>query len=163
MQTTLLLLAKIGLLLLLWLFIWLSIRALRKDTNSAAGLSRDLQPIHGGPGMPAPARPEPRKELGNKPPHSLVLTTGPLTGTTLKLKGYTEITIGRAPTCTLILEDDFASGTHARLIRHGNAWYLEDVDSRNGTWIGTQRIDQPERLYAGSEFRVGQTSVRMEQ
>lgn len=160
MTSTLLLLAKIGLLLLLWLFIWLTIRSLRKDAVDAAGYSAGAQPVpgsmHGGAAAPA------KEEVSHKNPRRLVLTSGPLAGTTLNLQGYSDISIGRAPTSTLVLEDDFASGTHAQLMRHGNAWYLEDVDSRNGTWMGNMRIDQPERLYAGSEFRVGQTTVRME-
>jgi pSer/pThr/pTyr-binding forkhead associated (FHA) protein len=70
--------------------------------------------------------------------------------------------VGRSSGCTLVLEDDFASGTHARLIRRGPDWYLEDLDSRNGTFLAGQRIDQPEPLRAGSEFRIGQTTVRMD-
>lgn len=98
----------------------------------------------------------------HKAPHSLELTTGPLTGTTLNLKGYDDISIGRSQSCTLVLEDDFASGSHARLIRRGSDWYVEDLDSRNGTWIGNERLDQPVKLSAGMEIRIGQTHVRMD-
>ena len=159
MQSALILLAKIGLLLLLWLFIWLTIRSLRKDATVAAGyspLAPSVVAEAGSIASPAPV------ETSGKNPRGLVLTAGPLAGTTLNLQGYSEVSIGRAPSCTLVLEDDFASGTHAQLSRHGGAWYLEDMDSRNGTWMGNTRIDQPERLYAGSEFRVGQTTVRMD-
>lgn len=164
MTSTLLLLAKIGLLLLLWLFIWLTVRALRKDAVTASGYSGNQgnAPLVGGSAAVA-APSAPKDEHSRKNPRGLVLTSGPLAGTTLKLQGYTDVSIGRAPSNTLVLEDDFASGTHARLTRHGSAWYLEDMDSRNGTWMGGARIDQPERLYAASEFRVGQTTVRMEQ
>ena len=95
-------------------------------------------------------------------PRSLTLTTGPLAGTTLDLEGYREVTIGRSATCTLVVEDDFASASHARLSNTGSGWYVEDLDSRNGTFLDGLRIDQPESLSAGQEIRIGQTHVRME-
>nr|WP_328286718.1 FHA domain-containing protein [Corynebacterium auriscanis] len=97
-----------------------------------------------------------------KAPGALTLISGPLTGTYLNLQGYNEVTLGRSQDCTLVLEDDFASGRHARLINRGSDWFIEDLDSRNGTWLNNQRIDQLERLSAGAEVRIGQTNVRME-
>src|SRR5690625_5007678 len=47
---------------------------------------------------------------------SLVVTAGPLRGTSLTL-GSTPILIGRAPECTLVLDDDYASNRHARIFR----------------------------------------------
>lgn len=167
MQSTLVLLVKVGLLVVLWLFIWVTIRALNRDVGRAA--TSGAVPVGSagpvGPGAGPGAGGAHQRGRGfsrSAAPRSLVLTTGPLTGTTLSLTGYDEITVGRSSTCTLILEDDFASGTHARLIRRGSDWYLEDLDSRNGTFLGGQRIDQPEPLPVGSEFRVGQTTVRMD-
>lgn len=179
MQTTLLLLVKIGLLLLLWFFIWMTIRSLKKEADRVAGAvgTPGVTGVSPGAGMVGPAgpgglpaaAPAPHDGPGvghgfrrHKAPTSLEIISGPLTGTTLALEGYTEVTVGRSSTCTLVLEDDFASGTHARLIHRGNEWFLEDVDSRNGTWIGATRIDQPEKLHAGMEIRVGQTHVRMD-
>ncbi|HIW95375.1 MAG TPA: FHA domain-containing protein [Candidatus Corynebacterium gallistercoris] len=187
MQTTLLLLVKIGLLLLLWFFIWMTLRSLKKETDrvggavgtpgvaGVAGAGLGAAGAGGAVGTPGAAGPGPMPAAApashdgaghgfrrHKAPTSLEIVSGPLTGTTLELKGYTEVTIGRSSTCTLVLEDDFASGTHARLIHRGNEWFVEDVDSRNGTWIGPTRIDQPEKLHAGMEIRVGQTHVRMD-
>ena len=160
MQSTLVLLVKVGLLVVLWLFIWVTVRAMNRDVARATS---GAAPV--GPGnSPSPAAHAARGRAFSRSagPQSLVLTTGALTGTTLALAGYDEITVGRSSGCTLVLEDDFASGTHARLIRRGSDWYLEDLDSRNGTFLGGQRIDQPEPLHVGSEFRVGQTTVRMD-
>lgn len=169
MQTTLLLLVKIGLLVLLWFFIWMAIRAMRKDTVQAMGPTSGFGTGSGynaGYGVAEQSAPH-SSGLRNtfsrtKPPTSLRVTTGPLAGTTLDFSGYQEITIGRSSACTLQLDDDFSSGTHAQLIRRGHDWYLEDQDSRNGTWINGQRIDQPERMASGMEIRIGQTQVRME-
>lgn len=164
MQTTLLLIAKIGVLVLLWFFIWMTLRSLRADAERASGLHT---------GAPAAAGYAPSAEPAYNPrgfipfhraqaPTALTLINGPLQGTHLELAGYQEVTLGRSQAATLILEDDFASGNHARLTKRGSDWFLEDLDSRNGTFIGSQRIDQPEKLSAGMEIRIGQTLVRME-
>lgn len=165
MQSTLVLLVKVGLLVVLWLFIWVTVRAMNRDVARATSGAAPVGP--GGapaaaPGAHAAHAGRGRAFSRSAGPQSLVLTTGSLAGTTLALAGYDEITVGRSSGCTLVLEDDFASGTHARLIRRGSDWYLEDLDSRNGTFLGGQRIDQPEPLHVGSEFRVGQTTVRMD-
>ncbi|WP_297008109.1 FHA domain-containing protein [uncultured Corynebacterium sp.] len=164
MQSTLVLVVKIGLLVVLWLFIWVTVRAMNRDVGRAA--TSGAVPVSGGQvaayATPSPAQHRGRGFSRSGEPQSLTLTTGPLTGTTLALAGYDEITVGRSSGCTLVLEDDFASGTHARLMRRGADWYLEDLDSRNGTFLAGQRIDQPEPLRAGSEFRIGQTTVRMD-
>lgn len=158
MQSTLVLLIKVGLLVVLWIFIWVTIRALNRDVNQAANAGAAAT-MGSSPAVPH-GRGVGRSR--SSAPQSLTLTTGPLTGTTLALAGYDEVTIGRSASCTLILEDDFASGTHARLIRRGPDWFLEDLDSRNGTFLGGQRIDQPEPLLVNGEFRIGQTTVRMD-
>lgn len=163
MQSTLVLVVKIGLLVVLWLFIWVAVRAMNRDVGRAA--TAGAVPIGGGKAAykaSAPAQHRGRGFSRSSGPQSLALASGPLTGTTLALAGYDEVTVGRSSGCTLVLEDDFASGTHARLIRRGPDWYLEDLDSRNGTFLAGQRIDQPEPLRAGSEFRIGQTTVRMD-
>lgn len=168
MQTTLLLVAKIGLLLLLWFFIWMTIRALRSDADRASGLVSAAPVVAAAPFVQDGNNSGGGRGRGfnafkrAKAPTSLTLVSGPLMGTHLELEGYEEVTIGRSQSATLVLEDDFASGRHARLIKRGPDWFLEDLDSRNGTYIGSQRIDQPEKLSAGMEVRIGQTLVRME-
>ena len=164
MQTTLVLLAKIALLVVLWLFILLVIRALRRDLSAA-----NVGTVSGPGGYAAPAGAAAPPAQGGRgfrraaAPTSLEVTSGPLTGTTLNLHGYQEVTMGRSSSSTLVLEDDFASGSHARLLNRGGTWYLEDLDSRNGTFLNGQRIDQPEQLAAGQELRIGQTTVRMDE
>ncbi|WP_414122651.1 FHA domain-containing protein [Corynebacterium nuruki] len=170
MQSSMVLLAKIALLVVLWLFIWAAVRAMNRDVSRASSAGNGpVSPAvvaagTGASGSPG-GTPKGRHGRGfgrSSAPHSLVLTSGPLTGTTLDLAGYEEITVGRSTGCTLVLEDDFASGTHARLHRRGEDWFLEDLDSRNGTFLDGQRIDQPELLTTGQEIRIGQTTVRMQ-
>ena len=69
--------------------------------------------------------------------------------------------MGRAQDCDFVTGDDFSSGHHARLFRRGSEWFVEDLESRNGTFVGGARIDQPERVGVGSDIKLGRTTVRL--
>ena len=72
----------------------------------------------------------------------LVVIEGPLNGTIVPL-GNVQITIGRAPDSTLIIDDDYASSRHARIYPSEGSWVVEDLGSTNGTWIDRTRITSP--------------------
>ena len=44
-----------------------------------------------------------------------------------------EITIGRDPACECLLKDEAVSTHHARLSFHQMQWWVEDLESKNGT------------------------------
>ena len=76
------------------------------------------------------------------------------------------VTIGRLSTCTVSLPNDpEVSRFHARLVWRQEAWWLEDTDSCNGTFVGefrhTQRITSPVRLATSQVFRVGRVRFRL--
>ena len=48
--------------------------------------------------------------------------------------------IGRQPDNHLVLRDNRASRTHARIIAENGHYVLEDLDSRHGTWVNGERI-----------------------
>jgi hypothetical protein len=143
---------RIGLLVLLWLFILFALNAMRKDARLAAN------PVT----VAAAASPNvpPAPSQGGVP-HQMTVVDGPMTGSRMDLGNLTEITIGRAPDCEFIVTDDFASGRHARLFKRGSEWYAEDLDSRNGTFLGGERLDTPVRVAAGSDIKIGQTVIRL--
>ncbi|WP_439330398.1 FHA domain-containing protein, partial [Enterococcus faecium] len=62
------------------------------------------------------------------------MTQGPLAGARITL-GNQPILLGRADDSTLVLNDDYASGHHARFVPNGDDWYLEDLGSTNGTFL----------------------------
>ena len=88
------------------------------------------------------------------------MTQGALTGTSLPLR-EAGIVVGRNPECALILDDDFASGRHARIFHRDNAWFVEDLGSTNGTFVGTERLTGPVRVEAGSTLRIGKTVIEL--
>ena len=54
-------------------------------------------------------------------------------------------------------DDDVVSALHARVwCAADGTWWLEDLGSTNGTWLGGRRIGQPERLRTGDRFTLGQ-------
>ena len=109
-------------------------------------------------GRPSPGRrgrtPEQPRGL-----RTLVVTDGSLRGTTLTL-GQAPVLIGRAPECTLVLDDDFASGRHARLFPQDGGWVVEDLGSTNGTFLGGVRVTEPTRVEPGVPVRVGRHRSR---
>jgi pSer/pThr/pTyr-binding forkhead associated (FHA) protein len=77
------------------------------------------------------------------------------------------VTIGRLPECAIsIASDPDASRRHARIVRRDSEWWLEDLGSANGTFIGefaqSQKISAPVKLLPGQIFRVGLTRFRLE-
>jgi DNA-binding winged helix-turn-helix (wHTH) protein len=73
-----------------------------------------------------------------------------------------ESTIGRDRGCAVRIDADSVSRHHARLtVTEGEA-SIEDLGSKNGTWVDGERIDRPAQLADGTSFRVGSESVRFE-
>ncbi len=69
--------------------------------------------------------------------------------------------IGRSSTSDLSLPDPFLSRYHARLYRENNDLLLEDLGSRNGTFLNGVAIDGPTRVEAGDEIRVSSSIIAL--
>jgi pSer/pThr/pTyr-binding forkhead associated (FHA) protein len=57
----------------------------------------------------------------------------------------------------LAIDDDFASGQHARFQAVRGLWYLEDLDSTNGTVLNGRRIHGPQVLKKRDKIKIGHT------
>ena len=60
-----------------------------------------------------------------------------------------------------MLEDDYASGRHARLFPQGSRWFLEDLGSTNGTFIGENQLSRPQPVELGQRIRIGKTVLEL--
>jgi pSer/pThr/pTyr-binding forkhead associated (FHA) protein len=142
---------RIGFLVVLWWFVISVVGVLRRDLQAP----RDAKPL-------TPARtPSPRANLRTRKTASkLVITEGALEGIEIPL-GTSQITIGRAPDSTIVLDDDFVSTNHARLIPQGKNWIIEDLNSTNGTWIERDRVIKPTVLQPRTTLRIGRTSMEL--
>lgn len=73
-----------------------------------------------------------------------------------------EVTVGRGGGCTLVLADDtFVSTVHARLFSRGADLYVEDLGSRNGTFVNGKVIAGPTIVRRGDRLQFGQTSAEV--
>jgi hypothetical protein len=69
-----------------------------------------------------------------------------------------ELTVGRGGGCGVVLPDDqFVSTVHARLFRRGDDTFVEDLGSRNGTFVNGQQVQSPTRLKRGDRVQFGET------
>ncbi len=82
------------------------------------------------------------------------------TGQTFPLLPLTSL--GRSPTNTIPINDDFASGEHALVALRNGQWWLEDRQSRNGTTINGMPITQPVIITDGDIIGVGRFRLRLE-
>ncbi len=81
-------------------------------------------------------------------------------GTAFPLMPITSL--GRAPTNTAPLPDDTASLEHALLHLRDGQWWLEDLDSRNGTRLNDAPIREPAPVVPGDVIGVGRIKLKVE-
>ncbi|MCA9592746.1 MAG: diguanylate cyclase [Myxococcales bacterium] len=85
--------------------------------------------------------------------HILVRMDSTHVGRVLTLE-QEEYRLGRHPTCTVVFADDGVSRRHARIVRDGDGYLLEDLGSANGTFVAGERVER-HRLADGDVFQLG--------
>src|SRR5688572_25502421 len=69
------------------------------------------------------------------------------------------VTIGRAPTNQIVIKDERASRHHAEIFLTDDKWTLRDLDSRNGTAVGDQRVTGDYALQPGDVVRIAHAQL----
>jgi hypothetical protein len=69
-------------------------------------------------------------------------------------------TLGRAATCQVVIDNDFASRRHAQIIRRDELYWLRDLDSKNGTLLDNEPVTAETPLADGAEIRIGAVVLR---
>ncbi len=87
----------------------------------------------------------------------LTVLTGASTGLVFKLADGASV-IGRGAEVAIRIVDDGISRAHARVV-HDNSIVVEDLASRNGTYVNGQRISAPTSLKEGDKLQIGATTV----
>lgn len=67
--------------------------------------------------------------------------------------------LGRDPDATVWFDRPGVSRLHARIVISGEEATIEDLESRNGTWLRGERIAAPTPLHDGDEIRLGPVAV----
>jgi pSer/pThr/pTyr-binding forkhead associated (FHA) protein len=148
-------LIKISYLAILWIFVLSAISVVRSDmfgARVAQGGTREAA------APKARRQPKPKTRKGS-PTHVLVVD-GANKGERAELADA-PILIGRGSDAAIRLDDDYVSTRHARIASSGDQWFVEDLGSTNGTYIGSARITQPTTLTLGTQVRIGKTLLEL--
>ena len=158
MQELTLMLIRFAYLAILWIFVFGAISVIRSDMF---GARLDTPP--------SPSRRERRAQdkaatkpprRGRGQPRKAVVIDGDNSGLTASLE-EAPLLIGRGADAAIRLDDDYVSTRHARIARSGDTWYVEDLGSTNGTYIGSQRLTQATAISLGTRVRVGKTTIEL--
>jgi phosphoserine phosphatase RsbU/P len=69
------------------------------------------------------------------------------------------MTLGRHPDCHIVIEDSSVSRFHSQISSDGQDFFLEDLDSRNGTYLNDARLHQQIALRDGDRVRICDVSL----
>jgi two-component system, cell cycle response regulator len=70
--------------------------------------------------------------------------------------GEKPLVVGRGDSADIYIDDGALSRSHFLVVREGPGFFVVDLDSQNGTWIGRQRVSG-RRLHSGEVIQAGQT------
>lgn len=73
---------------------------------------------------------------------------------------YHETTLGRATNNTIVLDDEYTSNEHAKINLLDDQWWLEDLNSSNGTLLNDLPINKPTVITMGDLITIGETIFR---
>jgi pSer/pThr/pTyr-binding forkhead associated (FHA) protein len=165
-QELTLMLIRFAYLAVLWIFVLGAISVIRSDmfgarVETAGGSTsrRERRSAQQAQKQAAKAR---KPARGN--PSQVVVRDGPNAGQRVPLGSAvdgTPLLIGRGPDAAIRLDDDYVSTRHARIGVSGETWYVEDLGSTNGTYIGNQRLTQATAIQLGTQVRVGKTTLEL--
>ena len=157
MQELTLVLIRFAYLAILWVFVLGAISVIRSDMFGARVEA----------GEPTRREQKAAEKQSRKPvktprgtPSKVVVVDGPGSGSSAALDNG-PVLIGRGADAAIRLDDDYVSTRHARIGASGTTFYVEDLGSTNGTYIGSQRITQATAIQLGSRVRVGKTTLEL--
>ncbi|MCK6578229.1 MAG: FHA domain-containing protein [Anaerolineae bacterium] len=68
-----------------------------------------------------------------------------------------EVILGRGEDCDLIVSERQVSRQHVRIFQQGDQYYIEDLESRNGTWVNGDQLKGTRRLNNGDKIQLAMT------
>lgn len=143
---------KFGFLAVLYLFLlWVSRSALRELRRTGAPAPETTGYHEVGPGGRAAATDA-----------WLVAVRGGGIDPGLRFDLFGGLSIGRSADADVRIEDRYASAIHARLYSRGASYYVEDMNSTNGTYLNGAVLEGEAELSDLDEVRIGDTEFRFE-
>jgi len=148
-----LVLIRFGYLAVLWIFVLATISVIRTDMFGARAARQASQSQER-----RSSKPKAKPRRGD--PTNVVIVEGGNAGEVISLAAA-PLLIGRGNDAAIRLDDDYVSTRHARIASSGDQWYVEDLGSTNGTYVGTSRITQATAISLGTQIRIGKTILEM--
>jgi hypothetical protein len=169
-----LLILRLALLVVLWLFVFAVVYALRSDlfgqrlrrqtadlTSPFAGAAVAVAPPAAAPLIDEPTAPVSLpKAAGTAVAKRLVITSGPKEGLEIELPSE-QLAIGRSSESGLVIRDDYTSTHHARLLLWNDGWVVQDLDSTNGTFLDGTRVTLPTPVPLNTPVTIGTTTFEL--
>jgi hypothetical protein len=72
------------------------------------------------------------------------------------------VSLGRSADVDIRLDDRYASGFHARVFNRSGNYFVEDLNSTNGTLLNSRELHGEAELNPGDVIRIGDTEFRFE-
>jgi hypothetical protein len=72
------------------------------------------------------------------------------------------VSLGRSADADIRIDDRYASGIHARVFNRSGAYFVEDMNSTNGTLLNSRELHGEAELTPGDLIRIGDTELRFE-
>ena len=157
MSDQLLLVLKLCLLALLYLFFFRVVRAVWAELRTPSPVASATGAVATRPPTRRARKAEARAARAR--PQLVVVEPVTLAGRSYPLEG--EASIGRAAGCQITLDDTYASQIHARVFPRDDQWLVEDLGSTNGTWLNRQKVSGPMVLQRGDRLQIGNTVVEL--
>jgi diguanylate cyclase (GGDEF)-like protein len=88
----------------------------------------------------------------------LIVLTGGQMGQLFAIEND-QLVIGRGAQCEVRIQDDGVSRRQAHLLREEGALSIEDLGSRNGTWVNGKKLSGRQSLVEGDKIQVGTGTV----
>jgi hypothetical protein len=152
------LLLQFGFLAVLYLFLVLVARSSVRDL---ARHDDDAMAAEGPPVAASREEAGPDLRAGVDPRLEVVAALGHEPGSTYDIGE--SLTLGRADTAEVKIDDPFASSAHARIFPRGQFMYIEDMGSTNGTYLNGRQLRRPEQLKPADSVRIGETEYRYQE
>ncbi len=152
-----LLLIRFAYLAVLWIFVLSAVSVIRSDMFGARAARQAAE--RGPSKRQARAQRKPQRPRRGAPANVAILE-GSNRGEVIPL-AQAPLLIGRGNDAAIRLDDDYVSTRHARIASNEDQWYVEDLGSTNGTYVGSTRIVQPTTLTLGSQVRIGKTILEL--
>ncbi|MGH3412814.1 MAG: FHA domain-containing protein FhaB/FipA [Marmoricola sp.] len=150
-----LVLIRFAYLAVLWIFVLSAISVVRSDMFGAR-----VPHAEGARERKARQRRQKPAKPRRGEPTRVVIVEGGNRGEVVPLDSA-PLLIGRGTEAAIRLDDDYVSTRHAKIASSNGEWFVEDLGSTNGTYVGPRRITQPMVVSLGTQIRIGKTVLEL--